>query len=243
MNSEQNSERRRQLDRLVDGELPAGEYHVLLQQLDREPSGWRECAMAFLEAQALQQEFCSLQDNMSERIVARQLDIERSIDDSQATRLARVALAIAATIAIAFASGAWWQSGQPTKQDFVAPEFANNAHVMPRPSHADVRQPIDRDLPHRQGVPTEHLTFVVDRANGQSDRFELPVYEANDRVARELLQDRSPMPEDVERELRNSGFNVRSQRKWTPVRLRDGRRAFFPVDQLDITPVSRSTYQ
>ena len=40
-------------DRLVDGELPAEEYKALLAALDDEPGGWRRCAAAFLEAQAL----------------------------------------------------------------------------------------------------------------------------------------------------------------------------------------------
>lgn len=41
------------IDRLVDGELPRDEYRALLLELDREPGGWRLCALAFLEAQAL----------------------------------------------------------------------------------------------------------------------------------------------------------------------------------------------
>jgi hypothetical protein len=41
-----------QLDRLVDGELGEAERASLLGALDREPDGWKRCAMAFLEAQA-----------------------------------------------------------------------------------------------------------------------------------------------------------------------------------------------
>jgi hypothetical protein len=44
-------------DRLVDGDLNAEEYRALLASLDDEPGGWRRCALAFLEAQALRQEF------------------------------------------------------------------------------------------------------------------------------------------------------------------------------------------
>ena len=40
------------LDRLVDGELDPRGRRELLAALDREPGGWRRCAMAFLEAQA-----------------------------------------------------------------------------------------------------------------------------------------------------------------------------------------------
>src|SRR5438105_30021 len=38
-------------DRLVDGELADGERREVLETLERQPDGWRQCALAFLEAQ------------------------------------------------------------------------------------------------------------------------------------------------------------------------------------------------
>ncbi len=43
-------------DLLVDGELPEPQRREFLRQLDTEPGGWKLCALAFLEAQAWQQE-------------------------------------------------------------------------------------------------------------------------------------------------------------------------------------------
>jgi len=40
------------LDRLVDGELAETERREVLQTLERQPDGWRQCALAFLEAQS-----------------------------------------------------------------------------------------------------------------------------------------------------------------------------------------------
>jgi hypothetical protein len=40
------------LDRLVDGELGESERREVLQTLERQPDGWRQCALAFLEAQS-----------------------------------------------------------------------------------------------------------------------------------------------------------------------------------------------
>ena len=40
------------IDRLVDGELDEAARAALLRDLDREPDGWKRCAIAFLEAQA-----------------------------------------------------------------------------------------------------------------------------------------------------------------------------------------------
>src|SRR5437870_4163091 len=47
------SERAGQIERLVDGELSSEEYCGLLATLEEQPGGWRRCALAFLEAQAL----------------------------------------------------------------------------------------------------------------------------------------------------------------------------------------------
>ena len=45
-----------ELDRLVDGRLDGDEYRELLCQIDADPDGWRHCALAFLEHQALSRE-------------------------------------------------------------------------------------------------------------------------------------------------------------------------------------------
>src|SRR5271165_540757 len=50
------SAQQRQLDRLVDGELSEADRRVLLLKLEHEPEGWRNCALAFLEAQCWQAE-------------------------------------------------------------------------------------------------------------------------------------------------------------------------------------------
>ncbi len=46
-----------ELDRLVDGQLAPQEYRELLRQIDKDPDGWRQCAMAFLQHQAMEKEF------------------------------------------------------------------------------------------------------------------------------------------------------------------------------------------
>jgi hypothetical protein len=45
-----------ELERLVDGRLSPDEYRQLLIRIDHHPDGWRKCAMAFLEEQALKNE-------------------------------------------------------------------------------------------------------------------------------------------------------------------------------------------
>src|SRR4051794_19060678 len=53
-----------ELERLVDGELSPPEYRSLLASLDDEPGGWRQCALAFLEAQALASELAGIRGSL-----------------------------------------------------------------------------------------------------------------------------------------------------------------------------------
>ncbi|HUG89437.1 MAG TPA: hypothetical protein VML55_01300 [Planctomycetaceae bacterium] len=47
----------RLLDRMVDGELSPKDERALLVQLDDEPAGWRQLALAFVESRTWQREF------------------------------------------------------------------------------------------------------------------------------------------------------------------------------------------
>jgi len=48
------------LDRLVDGLLDGEEYQKVIQQIDSTPGAWKQCALVFLESQALSKDFSSL---------------------------------------------------------------------------------------------------------------------------------------------------------------------------------------
>ena len=95
------------MDRLVDGELTPAEYRELLANLDDEPGGWRRCALAFLEAQALQREMESLRDEAVDGSASRPQD---SIPPAKAvagrsTPFVPMLLAMAASFLVAFALG------------------------------------------------------------------------------------------------------------------------------------------
>ena len=47
------------IDRLVDGELTAGEERSLLTALEFQPDAWRRCALAFLEARSWKKELAA----------------------------------------------------------------------------------------------------------------------------------------------------------------------------------------
>lgn len=90
------------LDRLVDGELNQRDRAALLRALDREPDGWRRCAVAFLEAQAWRQAAAEgTVDELTPTAPARRV----SASPARRGGFARQAFAVAAALMIAFCTG------------------------------------------------------------------------------------------------------------------------------------------
>jgi hypothetical protein len=89
------------LDRLVDGDLQGDEYRRLLLDLEKQPDGWRQCALAFLQAQALRREF---QSQRQPHVVQRPLAATQPLA-SRRRRLVELLLAAAAGILIALPVG------------------------------------------------------------------------------------------------------------------------------------------
>jgi hypothetical protein len=107
------------IDRLVDGELPSENRRSLLLQLDSVPNGWKQCALAFLEAQAWRTGF-----GESTQAASSPLAIEHR------PKLRRMSpwLAWAAMIVIAFVSG---RALRPAKVAAVPQGVANQSSPSP----------------------------------------------------------------------------------------------------------------
>jgi anti-sigma factor RsiW len=85
------------IDRLVDGELDEADREALLRRLDREPGGWKRCALAFLEAQAWA-DACAAEGNVGQS--------PQHCEPRVGTRLRPQRLAaIAAAVMLAFLTG------------------------------------------------------------------------------------------------------------------------------------------
>ncbi|HEY2411670.1 MAG TPA: hypothetical protein VGI40_05485 [Pirellulaceae bacterium] len=217
------------LNRLIDGELSPAEYRAFLAALDGEPGGWRRCALAMLESQALGHELTDLR---------RSLDRPESIPANNQIALTRTGglsplslLAIAASFFIAFALG------------LIAPQFfsarvkdsilAGNFNTQPT---ANETVPTDADTQQPRNVG--NLQLVVDNG-GDSETRQVPVYEVG-RNANDFLTSASPPigPEIIDL-LRRHGYDVQHQQEYLPADLEDGRQMIVPLDGYQITPVSR----
>lgn len=78
-----------ELERLVDGRLSQDEYRQLLIRIEHHPDGWRKCAMAFLEEQALKDElgngsFCleQIETGLIQDVPARQDSDKENLSES-----------------------------------------------------------------------------------------------------------------------------------------------------------------
>ena len=96
----------RRLDLLVDGELNEDDRGELLRGLDREPDGWRRCAMAFLEAQAWKQALGAMF-----RPAAQAEAKPRARRPPNWKRRMEMAMAMAASFLVALAVGTHWRFG------------------------------------------------------------------------------------------------------------------------------------
>jgi hypothetical protein len=227
------------LDRLVDGALPPDEYRTLLAELDQEPGGWRNCAMAFLESQALAGELGALRRSM-EVSTAKPSPIPPAPTAPPLGLGARTWLAMAASVVLAFGLGVslpdvWRGISQepPAAGNSLAPGNVAALGGWSGPAADGVR--------HQAFRPVGNVRLVVDDAKGEpAIADEVPVYEI-DQDLTEYVQHSQPAIDPAVLEwLQQRGHQIEVEMQYIPGRLEDGRPMYLPVEQYKITPVKRS---
>jgi hypothetical protein len=223
------------LDRLVDGELAEADRRKLLQSLDHQPAGWRQCALAFLEAQS----WCSLlgvggaeeaaAETPAEPVETVSLAAAPTPASSPALRrLPRHWLWIgemAASFLVAFSLGLWMRGGLTTTT--TTTRSTGPFAVAPRS--------ID-------GRETRTVEVIAEGAGGQVEKMEVPLLD-DSRAGWWQSQPAAVVPEEVRRAVERSGLQIRQERKYFPVQLPDGRRALVPIDQIDVVPAGNRGMQ
>ncbi len=224
-------------DRLVDGELPPEEYRALINALDHEQGGWRGCALAFLESQALRSELGGWR---------RSLDAPplRALPTKPPAPLAglglRSWLAMAASVVLAFGlgtalSGVW----RPSPQEETA--AGNSLGTRDLATGAKGNHANQEGLQHVAFRPVGNVRLVVDGAGGeQTFAEEVPVYEIDQNLAEYMQECQPAIDPGVLQWLEERGHEVEVQLEYVPGRLDDGRPMYVPLEQYKITPVKRS---
>ena len=229
------------LDRLVDGELNETDRRELLLQFEREPEGWRRCALAFLEAQCWKQEL----GHMSKGLMARSpeavaesptsMPVPASMPATLTRRSWRQNLATALTLGACFlialalglsirGSGSGGLHGPDSGQVRSAKEDfpLNNSQT------ALVAQPVDE-------------LVTIDAADGQTESLRVPRAhrDAFDQNVAEQAPDAIPLA--VQQAFQRAGHEVVQQREIVPAQMNNGRRLMVPVDHVEIHYVGRGS--
>ena len=238
-------ERARLIDRLVDDELASAERRALLLELEHRPDGWRECALAFLEAQAFSDGFQSVMTDppTADAETDRKLDPKaRPADPVRSSGAARwpSMMAVAAGLMVAFSVGVasrgiWNESRDAEVQDAVGrPLASSNA-----PSESSGIDGATAGMNARQSVVPAETRSVskvrVPFGDGSGGRIEdvvVPIVDA-DSGAPFLSRDANQIPPDVLQMLERYGPLERT-RGYFPVHLGDGRRVVVPLERINV---------
>lgn len=233
-------------DRLVDGELTADEHRALVASLDDEPGGWRRCALAFLESQALTGELTAVRrgldlDNESGSGVPGKGNAHWSQGHLRRPPLEfGTLLAVAASFLVALAIGVaapgiWSQWTQE-------PSLAGNNESQ-NPSLVGGLSPHRGSMRHEALKPIGNLRLVMDGLDDEgSQSGQVPVYEVEQGLEQFLTQAPSALAPELVELLQERGHDVQMQQQYMLVELDDGRQVIVPVEGYQITPVGRRAY-
>lgn len=170
------------IDRLVDGELEEAERASLLRSLDREPDGWKRCALAFLESQAWR-------EAAGEGAMRPALPGPGGAARAPQPVLLRRLMAVAAMVAVAFCVGFVSRDAVSTRGGSrMATQIARQSTPSDGPASFPATQVarIDSPLPtpvpellrlrmERQGYRVEGDRRVVPVALGDGHKLAVPV--------------------------------------------------------------------
>jgi hypothetical protein len=236
-------------DRLVDGELSEEQRRNMLAGLDREPGGWRRCALAFLEAQCWKDSF---RDWATDRVAAagsptppKVLSVLRP--KSHWLARVRTGMAMAACFMAALLIGSFLPLGRhvPTTSP-AAPDTTNQVASLRDggPTVADSTGGDTRDVQSETAPGGAWRLVTLSPSDGRHGdaAVQVPAVERSniDEAWRRSVP--AAIPDDVLQALRRTGHEVQQRREFVPVPMNDGRMLVVPVDQVDVHSEGNPAY-
>jgi hypothetical protein len=250
-------------DRLVDDELSEEERRELLGRLDDEPGGWRRCALAFLDAQCWREVFGQVAASRSAgELLAGSAGVppaqqekaggtpalplehaRRSPWTGRLKLLSAMAASFLAALWIGSAANRAWigHSGLPGTPN----QFAGNANdVRPIPSPDWPESRLAVAPPSNSLAPDRWQTVTVSApVQGRSPALvSVPAVE-RDKFDEQWMRSLPPaIPDDVMQALARTGHQVRQDREYVPVPMKDGRQLVVPVDHVKLHYVGNGPF-
>ena len=212
-----------QIDRLVSGDLPEPDRRSLLAWLDEEPTRWRACAIAFLEAQAWEQA-TALPGERRPAAATREGEAPAEPlvqssgfgvqDDKSNARIAWTQwLAIAGLLLVAFGAGAlsawsWLPGSEPPPQFAQLKTPAQARPSGPQLATVSVRTNLDPRL-------QTQLTLPVEPAEATPAAV-------------------SSIPDYVRKQWERRGYELVEETRYLPAKMPDGRTVMVPVNRVQL---------
>ena len=248
---------RAEIDRLVDGELSEEQQRSLLQRLENSPAGWRELALAYVEASVWKDQFSQGTPNAVPNTAAllpapaESLTVNRATADQtpalhpgthQQATLASTFAVVA--VLLVFGLGIWLGRTQieiPSRPS----QIADHAEA-PRTNAADAQpqhQPDESTTTVAQNAdPPFPKTVQFIYSDGQSDVLRVVDVPISTSVAGGSSQQldefwnrpESAIPAELRAELEKSGHQIHESRDFWPAQLPDGRAVVIPVSQVHV---------
>lgn len=217
------------IDRLAGGELDHVARRGLFEWLDREPSQWRRCALALLEARELDQALGDWQAEIPRAAPmissGRRVGTAHHATDCEIARLKQPrrwgnALSLAASLLLAFGlgvgAGRFWKD----QTSLVARSPGKDSSSDTNPATSAENPVAFNESPIAD--PPGHAPTVTPAASSKVG-------------ASELI---SPY---VRSQLQRRGYEVESRHAVLPAILPDGRRVILPVNQFQLRYVGHRT--
>jgi hypothetical protein len=218
------------LDLLVDGELDEARFVEAIRRLDREPDGWKRCALAFLEAQSISAAFRPERGTGSR-------SRQSSARPLRGTPGRIAVLAAAAGIAIAFWVGRLFPAGRGPELPASGPDLQGAAVpiVAQRPSGPAG----NRTEPSIAGV----IVLKIPGNGPEGNEIRVPLLDAmGSGAASEWLRE-AIRPSPLANELARAGHEVRERRTLIPILLDDGREIVLPLGEVESGAIRPAFYR
>jgi hypothetical protein len=238
------------LDRIVNGGMSALELRTAVRALEREPDGWKRCATAFLEAQALCESFRAMGLPQKDEAPSQVLRLDPGRDFRGARQRWLRHAAAAGIVAVSFAIG-WIAHGTrpaaPTQDLLAVRPVANQTQPIDELAVSESRSPSNaaqgEDVPESRGGRDERAPDALNRTIRTVARIrfgaadspaEVPVLDGPGITGEWLAQQPPPVSEHGQVVLERQGYQVDQRRQFLRATLSDGRRVAVPVDRVRI---------
>ncbi|PHS05443.1 MAG: hypothetical protein COA78_15250 [Blastopirellula sp.] len=221
-----------ELDQLVDGELDSPAYQALLSRMDQQPEAWKHCAMTFLEAQALEQEF-SVTRELLEQPITIESNTNSTIPDRQLKTTSvfsfnspfAITLSLAICCLVAFVLG---RSSAPQDEVPLNPIFVQTGSP-------------DQEGGVEDSVPQQ---LYVHQFDGHTwDRIPIQLHNNADFDPTAPIDTSFGFSAEYVTQLREQGYQLETQTGYLPVSLSNGQQAVIPMQEVVIQPESSYVIQ